>query len=103
MVITQKTLPISSRVVAVMGQKVVVELPENVECHPTVGSKNIVVRLTEHVVKIICKYIDSCHESRGQKGSYQMYSQVLENFTSPFQGTTTDPRLTNTRHDKLYT
>uniref|UniRef100_A0A3Q1IET8 Fibronectin type-III domain-containing protein n=1 Tax=Anabas testudineus TaxID=64144 RepID=A0A3Q1IET8_ANATE len=38
---------------AIVGQEVVVELPEDVQCYPAIGSRHVVVSLTEHGVKAV--------------------------------------------------
>ena len=40
-------------IVAIVGQEVVVELPEHVEGDPAIGRKHVVVGLPEHVVELV--------------------------------------------------
>lgn len=45
--------PVSGTIVAIVGQEVIVELPEDVECYPAVRSRHIVVCLAEHGVQAV--------------------------------------------------
>ena len=45
--------PVGGGVVAVVWQKVVVELPEHVERHSAIRCEHIVVGLSVHVVKVV--------------------------------------------------
>lgn len=45
--------PVGGTVVAVVGQEVVVELPEDVQCYPAVGGRHVVVGLTEHGIQAV--------------------------------------------------
>jgi hypothetical protein len=46
-------VPISGGIEAVVGQEVIVELPEDVERDPAVRRQHVVVRFPEHVVVVV--------------------------------------------------
>ena len=46
-------IPVCSSIVAVVGQEVVVELPEDVEGDSSVGGRDIVVGLPKHCIKVV--------------------------------------------------
>lgn len=46
-------IPVGGAVVAVVGQEVVVELPEDVQRDAAVGGRHVVVGFTEHGVKAV--------------------------------------------------
>lgn len=45
--------PVSGAIVAVVGQEVVIKLPENVQRYAAVGGRHVVVSLPEHGVEAI--------------------------------------------------
>lgn len=49
--------PVGGAVVAVVGQEVVVELPEDVEGDSAIGCRHVVVGLTEHGVKAVQRQV----------------------------------------------
>lgn len=51
--VTQTNVPVGGAVVAVVGQEVIIELPEDVQCYPAVGSRHVVVGLAEHGVQAV--------------------------------------------------
>ena len=50
---TQSNTPVGGTVVAVVGQEVVIELPEDVQGYPAVRCRHVVVGLAEHGVKAV--------------------------------------------------
>ncbi len=50
---TQTNAPVGGAVVAVVGQEVIIELPEDVQCYPAVGGRHVVVGLAEHGVQAV--------------------------------------------------
>ena len=46
-------LPVGCGIVTVVGQEVVVELPEDVQRYPAVGRQDVVVGLGEHGVEVV--------------------------------------------------
>ena len=46
-------LPVSRSVVAVVGEEIVVEFPEDMECDASVGGGDIVIGLPEHGVHTV--------------------------------------------------
>ena len=47
-------VPVGGGIIAVVWEEVIVELPEHVEGDPTIGGQHVVVRLSEHVLVIVC-------------------------------------------------
>lgn len=50
---TQTNTPVGGAVVAVVGQEVIIELPEDVQRYPAVGGRHVVVGLAEHGVQAV--------------------------------------------------
>ena len=46
-------LPVCGSVVAVVGQEVIVDLPEHMEGDPAVGGRHVVVGFPHHGIKIV--------------------------------------------------
>lgn len=51
--VTQTNTPVGGAVVAVVGQEVIIELPEDVQCYPAVGGRHVVVGFAEHGVQAV--------------------------------------------------
>lgn len=49
--------PVGGAVVAVVGQEVIIELPEDVQRYPAVGRRHVVVGLTEHGVHAVQRQV----------------------------------------------
>lgn len=46
-------LPVSGGIVHVIGKKIVIQLPEDVQSDPPVGRKHVVICLPEHAVEVV--------------------------------------------------
>lgn len=60
--------PVSRAVVAVVGQKVIIQLPENVQRDATVGGRHVVVGLPEHGVEAV----------QGQELTEELVSEAVD-------------------------
>lgn len=69
--------PVSGSVVAVVGEKIKVELPEDVKRDPPVGGRHIVVGLTEHGIKAVQGHVLG-QQSVGQPIDLEQPLQLLK-------------------------
>lgn len=60
--------PVSGAVVAIVGQEIIVEFPEDVQCYPSIRGWHIVVGLAEHGIKAV----------QGQELTQQLVRQSVD-------------------------